>query len=44
LYLTDRIMMGENLSSESIYLGFCLGFNESEFSAKKGTGTLGCCP
>lgn len=29
-------MMGENPSSESLYLGFCLGFNESEVRAKIG--------
>lgn len=28
--------MGENPSSESLYLGFCLGFNESEVRAKIG--------
>lgn len=29
-------MMGENPSSELLYLGFCLGFNESEVRAKIG--------
>lgn len=32
--------MEENPSSESLYLGFCLVFDDNEVSAKEGTGTF----
>lgn len=35
--------MEGNPSSESLYLGFCLGFDDNEVSAKEGTGTVSCC-